>query len=50
VWNIILAVYIKRITREKGKVTAEVNRHGEIITLQSRVIVIATGFGTQAFG
>ena len=39
--------YIKRITREKGKVTAEVNRHGEIITLQSRVIVIATGFGTQ---
>ena len=39
--------YLKRITREKGKVTAEVYRQGEIITLQSRAIVFATGFGTQ---
>ena len=39
--------YLKRITREKGKVTAEVYRRGEILTLQSRAIVIATGFGTQ---
>jgi flavin-dependent dehydrogenase len=39
--------YLKRITREKGKVTAEVYRRGEIITLQSRAIVFATGFGTQ---
>ena len=38
---------LKRIMREKGQVTAEVSRHGEVFTLQSRAIVIATGFGTQ---
>ena len=38
---------LKGIVREKGKVTVEVSRHGEIFTLQSRAIVIATGFGTQ---
>jgi geranylgeranyl reductase family protein len=38
---------LKRIVREKGKVTAEVSCQGEALTLQSRAIVIATGFGTQ---
>lgn len=38
---------LKGIVREKGKVTVEVSRRGEILTLQSRAIVIATGFGTQ---
>ena len=38
---------LKGIVREKGRVTAEVSRHGEVFTLQSRAIVIATGFGTQ---
>ena len=38
---------LKGIVREKGKVTAEVSRQGESLTLQSRAIVIATGFGTQ---
>ena len=38
---------LKGIVREKGKVTAEVSRHGEGFSLRSRAIVIATGFGTQ---
>ena len=38
---------LKGIVREKGQVTAEVSRYGEVFTLQSRAIVIATGFGTQ---
>ena len=38
---------LKGIVRENGKVTAEVSRRGEALTLQSRAIVIATGFGTQ---
>jgi len=38
---------LKGIAREKSKVTVEVSRQGEILTLQSRAIVIATGFGTQ---
>ena len=38
---------LKGIVREKRQVTAEVSRHGEVFTLQSRAIVIATGFGTQ---
>jgi geranylgeranyl reductase family protein len=37
---------LKGIVREKGKVTAEVSRQGKLLTLQSRAIVIATGFGT----
>ena len=38
---------LKGIIREKGKVTAEVFRHGELLTLQGRTIVIATGFATR---
>ena len=38
---------LKGIVREHGKVTAEISRRGEILTIQSRAIVIATGFGTQ---
>jgi digeranylgeranylglycerophospholipid reductase len=38
---------LKGIVREKGKVTAEVSRRGGVLALQSRAIVIATGFGTQ---
>ena len=38
---------LRGIVRENGKVTAEISRRGEILTLQSRAIVIATGFGTQ---
>jgi geranylgeranyl reductase family protein len=38
---------LKGIIREKGRVTAEVSCNGETLTLQSRAIVIATGFGTQ---
>jgi geranylgeranyl reductase family protein len=38
---------LKSITREKGKVTAEVSCRGEILTLQGRAIVVATGFGTR---
>ena len=38
---------LKGIVREKGKVTVEVSCLGEILTLQSRAIVIATGFGTR---
>jgi geranylgeranyl reductase family protein len=38
---------LKRIVREKGKVTAEVSCRGKTLTLQGRAIVIATGFGTR---
>jgi len=37
----------KDIEREKDKVSLEISRGGEIQTLQSRVVVIAAGFGTQ---
>ena len=35
------------IERDKGKVSLEISRRGESLTLQSRAVVIATGFGTQ---
>jgi geranylgeranyl reductase family protein len=38
---------LKSITREKGKVTAEVSCRGQTLTLQGRAIVVATGFGTR---
>jgi geranylgeranyl reductase family protein len=38
---------LRGIVREKGKVTAEIYRHGETLSLQGRTVVIATGFGTR---
>jgi geranylgeranyl reductase family protein len=38
---------IKGIIRENGKVTAQIASGRQPLTLQSRAIVVATGFGTQ---